>query len=457
MTPPPLVFYNRPNSRLSRFHKNVLTSPLTIDPWETDLMTLLRQHSTPPLNLYTVSNTIINYCQSTPGVSPHPSDSDIVFTDTLLQSIMNSDTIHVSQLFRHLLPKVHIHLSSDTEQTLDHRLWQISGRPVLTKLLPLPQIVPNLLPPPLNQSWNRICTPNHLYYHPDTLPSLVRTCITHLHQHAEHSHNNKNIFHSFSDPLFLLFQRNIIHVTQILELVITKQIELQMLHHLSSTNTTEPFKLQTDLLLNFFLVDLLYPNKTLPEQSPPSDNDSIPPLQTETETDSNTEFEPGSPSNNSDHWSTASHSTPNLRPITVIPLLKPPTPTSPADTSDVDQPQTHTLTPPTTCITCHTTKPNNLPHCSQCWLHLRTLRPPLKKPHKRPYPHTPTPPSPPTPSPGQPLCFLCETQPRDCAHVHGHMAHILSCYDCARRALKTTRRCPVCNQTVSSITKLTYS
>ncbi|XP_074099336.1 uncharacterized protein LOC141527658 [Cotesia typhae] len=55
------------------------------------------------------------------------------------------------------------------------------------------------------------------------------------------------------------------------------------------------------------------------------------------------------------------------------------------------------------------------------------------------------------------LCHVCTVKPKDGAFVHGKILHIFSCYTCAIKTWKRTRRCPICQRQVKNVSKLIFS
>jgi hypothetical protein len=52
------------------------------------------------------------------------------------------------------------------------------------------------------------------------------------------------------------------------------------------------------------------------------------------------------------------------------------------------------------------------------------------------------------------ICGLCCHRPKDTALVHGRLAHMYSCYPCAKRIFKQNRTCPVCRRKIEKVTKI---
>ena len=286
----PLVFYNRPGRRFSHFHKSALISPLTINPLNPELLSFLQEHGNPSLNLYNIILAIITYCQSNHSVKPHPLNKNIYFTDTTLFNIFGYKTIPISQTFRLILPHIKINLLQDDEPTLDHKLREISGRPIITQLLPLNHMTTKLLPAPLNDPWNNIYTPDKEYYHPCTIRNLVQETATYLKYTLPTP--DTDIFHSTDDHLLALFNKQTIHLAEIVDCIVTLLIEHQML-----SQDNPDFKLQKNPFTLFFLTDLLDPHSTAPKRMThplnSSDDESLPALKTETNSPepSDTEYE----------------------------------------------------------------------------------------------------------------------------------------------------------------------
>ncbi|XP_057667917.1 E3 ubiquitin-protein ligase Mdm2-like [Diorhabda carinulata] len=52
------------------------------------------------------------------------------------------------------------------------------------------------------------------------------------------------------------------------------------------------------------------------------------------------------------------------------------------------------------------------------------------------------------------LCIICNGAPKNSIFIHTNIAHQCCCYKCAKRTLRTTKRCPICNRYVNKVLKL---
>ncbi|XP_068633858.1 E3 ubiquitin-protein ligase Mdm2-like [Battus philenor] len=54
---------------------------------------------------------------------------------------------------------------------------------------------------------------------------------------------------------------------------------------------------------------------------------------------------------------------------------------------------------------------------------------------------------------GKDMCIICFSKPKSGVFVHGRIAHICCCYNCAVKVWAKAKRCPVCNCKVSNVLK----
>nr|CAH7714340.1 unnamed protein product [Callosobruchus chinensis] len=52
------------------------------------------------------------------------------------------------------------------------------------------------------------------------------------------------------------------------------------------------------------------------------------------------------------------------------------------------------------------------------------------------------------------LCIFCNSAPKDSIFLHTNIAHQCCCYKCAKRTLRTIKRCPICNRSVNKVVKI---
>lgn len=52
------------------------------------------------------------------------------------------------------------------------------------------------------------------------------------------------------------------------------------------------------------------------------------------------------------------------------------------------------------------------------------------------------------------LCMFCNNAPKDSIFLHTNIAHRCCCYRCAKKTLKTIKRCPICNRSVNKVVKI---
>ncbi|XP_060525125.1 E3 ubiquitin-protein ligase Mdm2-like [Cylas formicarius] len=52
------------------------------------------------------------------------------------------------------------------------------------------------------------------------------------------------------------------------------------------------------------------------------------------------------------------------------------------------------------------------------------------------------------------LCLFCNNAPKDSIFLHTTLAHRCCCYPCAKKTLKTTKRCPICNRSVNKVLRI---
>lgn len=52
------------------------------------------------------------------------------------------------------------------------------------------------------------------------------------------------------------------------------------------------------------------------------------------------------------------------------------------------------------------------------------------------------------------LCMFCNSAPKDSIFVHTNIAHRCCCYPCAKKTLKTIKRCPICNGSVNKVLRI---
>lgn len=55
------------------------------------------------------------------------------------------------------------------------------------------------------------------------------------------------------------------------------------------------------------------------------------------------------------------------------------------------------------------------------------------------------------------LCIFCHDAPKDAIFLHAKVAHQCCCYRCAKRTIKTRKRCPICNVTVNKVFRVIKS
>lgn len=55
------------------------------------------------------------------------------------------------------------------------------------------------------------------------------------------------------------------------------------------------------------------------------------------------------------------------------------------------------------------------------------------------------------------LCIFCNDAPKDAIFLHSNVAHQCCCYRCAKRTIKTRKRCPICNVTVNKVFRVIKS
>lgn len=55
------------------------------------------------------------------------------------------------------------------------------------------------------------------------------------------------------------------------------------------------------------------------------------------------------------------------------------------------------------------------------------------------------------------LCMFCQNAPKDAIFLHTKVAHQCCCYKCAKRTIKTRKRCPICNVTVNKVYRVIKS
>ncbi|XP_018571357.1 uncharacterized protein LOC108911025 isoform X2 [Anoplophora glabripennis] len=55
------------------------------------------------------------------------------------------------------------------------------------------------------------------------------------------------------------------------------------------------------------------------------------------------------------------------------------------------------------------------------------------------------------------LCIFCNDAPKDAIFLHSKVAHQCCCYRCAKRTIKTRKRCPICNVAVSKVFRVIKS
>lgn len=51
------------------------------------------------------------------------------------------------------------------------------------------------------------------------------------------------------------------------------------------------------------------------------------------------------------------------------------------------------------------------------------------------------------------MCIICVSKPKSGVFVHGRIAHICCCYNCAVKVWAKAKRCPICNCKVSNVLK----
>lgn len=52
------------------------------------------------------------------------------------------------------------------------------------------------------------------------------------------------------------------------------------------------------------------------------------------------------------------------------------------------------------------------------------------------------------------LCIICYAEPKSAVFVHGRIAHICCCYECANKVWRKAKRCPQCNCKVSNVLRV---
>lgn len=52
------------------------------------------------------------------------------------------------------------------------------------------------------------------------------------------------------------------------------------------------------------------------------------------------------------------------------------------------------------------------------------------------------------------LCMFCNSAPKDSIFLHTNIAHRCCCYKCAKKTLKTIKRCPICNRSVNKVVRI---
>ncbi|VEN55661.1 unnamed protein product [Callosobruchus maculatus] len=52
------------------------------------------------------------------------------------------------------------------------------------------------------------------------------------------------------------------------------------------------------------------------------------------------------------------------------------------------------------------------------------------------------------------LCIFCNSAPKDSIFLHTNIAHQCCCYKCAKRTLRTIKRCPICNRSVNKVVRI---
>ncbi|XP_030751667.1 E3 ubiquitin-protein ligase Mdm2-like isoform X2 [Sitophilus oryzae] len=52
------------------------------------------------------------------------------------------------------------------------------------------------------------------------------------------------------------------------------------------------------------------------------------------------------------------------------------------------------------------------------------------------------------------LCMFCNSAPKDSIFLHTNIAHRCCCYDCAKKTMKSIKRCPICNRSVNKVVKI---
>ncbi|CAH1131566.1 unnamed protein product [Ceutorhynchus assimilis] len=52
------------------------------------------------------------------------------------------------------------------------------------------------------------------------------------------------------------------------------------------------------------------------------------------------------------------------------------------------------------------------------------------------------------------LCMFCNSAPKDSIFLHAKIAHRCCCYACAKKTLKSIKRCPICNTSVNKVVRI---
>ncbi|XP_066138070.1 E3 ubiquitin-protein ligase Mdm2-like isoform X2 [Euwallacea fornicatus] len=52
------------------------------------------------------------------------------------------------------------------------------------------------------------------------------------------------------------------------------------------------------------------------------------------------------------------------------------------------------------------------------------------------------------------LCIFCNSAPKNSIFLHTNIAHRCCCYPCAKKTLKSTKRCPICNLSVNKVVRI---
>ncbi|XP_050314225.1 uncharacterized protein LOC126748802 isoform X2 [Anthonomus grandis grandis] len=52
------------------------------------------------------------------------------------------------------------------------------------------------------------------------------------------------------------------------------------------------------------------------------------------------------------------------------------------------------------------------------------------------------------------LCIFCNNAPKNSIFLHTNIAHCCCCYPCAKKTLKSIKRCPICNGTVNKVLRI---